>query len=168
LPLFEAQLSPASSNQEYDAAWAAAVNQARDAIGPVRTIAYGDLFLEDVRQFREEQATRLGYTPMFPLWGRDTALLAREFVAAGYEAYLTCVDTTQLAPEFAGRRFDAALLEALPPSVDPCGERGEFHTCVVAGPIFAFPIPVTRGERLRRENRFEYCDLLPGPDGEHG
>ncbi len=161
LPLFEAHLSPGSTNESYDAAWASAVNQARDSVGAVRHIAYGDLSLEDVRRFREEQGARLGFIPAFPLWGTDTARLAREFVEAGYEAYLTCVDTTQLAPEFAGRRFDATLLEELPATVDPCGERGEFHTCVVAGPLFSVPIPVTRGERLRREDRFEYCDLLP-------
>lgn len=161
LPLFEANLSPGASNESYDAAWSAAISEARGSVGPVRHIAYGDLFLEDVRRFREEQGARLGFIPAYPLWGTDTARLAREFVEAGYEAYLTCVDTSQLAPEFTGRRFDATLLEGLPATVDPCGERGEFHTCVVAGPIFAVPIPVTRGERVRREDRFEYCDLLP-------
>lgn len=163
LPLFEAQLAPGATNDAYDTAWASALSQARAALGFVRHVAYGDLFLEDVRRFREEQAARLDFIPSFPLWGADTVRLAREFVEAGYEAYLTCVDTTQLAPEFSGRQFDAALLEDLPPTVDPCGERGEFHTCVVAGPIFPVSIPVMRGGRLRREDRFEYCDLVPGP-----
>ena len=132
-----------------------------NAIGPVEHIAYGDLFLEDVRKFREEQSVRLDYLPLFPLWGRDTRALAREFVDAGYDAYLTCVDTQQLDASFAGRRYDARLLDELPASVDPCGERGEFHTCVVGGPIFAEAIAVTVGERTRRAERFEYCDLVP-------
>jgi uncharacterized protein (TIGR00290 family) len=163
LPVFEAALAPGSSNEAYESAWAGALQRAREALGPVEHLAYGDLFLEDVRRFREAQAARLAYAPLFPLWGRDTSRLASEFVSAGYEAYLTCVDTTQLAPELAGRRFDAALLAALPPSADPCGERGEFHTCVVGGPLFSARIPVTVGERVRRDGRFEYCDLLYQP-----
>ncbi len=165
LPVFEAPVAPDSSNADYDAAWALALRHARAAFGPVNHIAYGDLFLEDVRRFREEQSQRLGYTPRFPLWGQDTGSLARHFIRAGYEAYLTCVDTTQLAPEFAGRRFNQALLADLPATVDPCGERGEFHTCVVAGPLFRHAIPVDCGERVRRDGRFEYCDLVPR-DGE--
>jgi uncharacterized protein (TIGR00290 family) len=161
LPVFEASLSPASSNAEYETAWAGALEQAHAAVGPVRDVAYGDLFLQDVRQFREEQGRRLGFTPTFPLWGRDTARLARQFIQEGYRAYLTCVDTMQLPAEFAGRAFDSHLLADLPPQVDPCGERGEFHTCVVAGPVFQHPIPVTLGQRVRRDDRFEYCDLLP-------
>ena len=160
LPLFEARLPADSSNVDYDAAWASALEKARRALGPVQHIAYGDLFLEDVRRYREAQAVQLGYAPLFPLWGRDTAGLAREFLAAGHEAYLTCVDTTQLAAHFAGRRFDQALLEELPATVDPCGERGEFHTCVVSGPCFRERIAVIDGERVRRDGRFEYCDLL--------
>ena len=97
------------------------------------------------------------------MWGQDTPALARHFVRAGYRAILTCVDTTQLSPEFAGREFDTALLADLPETVDPCGERGEFHTCVYAGPPFARPLPLTVGERVRREARFEYCDLLLAP-----
>ncbi|HWA58277.1 MAG TPA: hypothetical protein VG692_13540 [Gemmatimonadales bacterium] len=161
LPVFEASLAPASSNADYDRAWAEALGAARRALGPVTDLAYGDLFLEDVRAFREDQARRLAYTPRFPLWGMDTVALARRFVDEGFEAYLTCVDTTQLDGAFAGRRFDHALLRDLPASVDPCGERGEFHTCVVDGPIFASRIAVRVGERVRRDQRFEYCDLVP-------
>lgn len=164
LPIFEAVLPPDASNQDYDAAWLCAIGRARAAVGPVSVIAYGDLFLDDVRRYREEQSLRLKYTPLFPLWGRDTTKLAHDFVRAGYEAYVTCVDTAQLCPSFAGRRYDDALLRDLPASADPCGERGEFHTCVVGGPIFASPIPVTVGEHTRRANRFEYCDLVPTPD----
>jgi uncharacterized protein (TIGR00290 family) len=161
LPVFEAELAPASSNEDYDRAWALALASARSALGPVRGLAYGDLFLEDVRQFRLGQAERLDYEPLFPIWGRDTTALAATFVEAGYLAYLTCVDTTQLDASFAGRRYDRALLAELPASVDPCGERGEFHTCVVDGPLFREPIRVEVGERIRRDGRFEYCDLVP-------
>lgn len=160
LPVFEAQLSPGSSNEEYESAWATALGRARDQLGRVEHLAYGDLFLEDVRTFRIAQAARLEYTPLFPVWGLDTALLARQFIASGYQAWLTCVDTTQLGPEFAGRKFDESLLADLPASVDPCGERGEFHTCVLDGPIFQRPISAVPGERVRRDERFEYCDLV--------
>lgn len=161
LPVFEATLTPQASNEDYKSAWAAALRRARAALGAVETIAFGDIFLEDVRHYREALGERLGHKSLFPLWGRDTRELAAEFVDAGYEAYLTCVDTTQLAPEFAGRRFDAPFLADLPATVDQCGERGEFHTCVVAGPLFREPIAVERGEIVRREARFEYCDLVP-------
>ncbi len=166
LPVFEAALSPKSSNDAYEAAWAAALHAARESVGAVASVAYGDLFLEDVREFREAQGRRLEYTPVFPLWGQDTRVVAARFIEAGYEAYLTCVDTTQLSAAFAGRRFDSGLLAELPPAVDPCGERGEFHTCVVAGPLFRIPVPVGIGERVRRDERFEYCDLLPLSGGD--
>ena len=160
LPLFMAQLRSASSNEDYDAAWALALEEARQALGGLEHIAYGDLFLDGVRQYREAQAAHLGYIPLFPLWGRDTTDLAQQFLADGHEAYLTCVDTTQLAAHFAGRRFERALLDELPAGVDPCGERGEFHTCVVGGPCFRERIAVVHGERVHRDDRFEYCDLL--------
>lgn len=126
-----------------------------------RTIAFGDLFLEDVRAYRERLVTDAGMTASFPLWGRDTTALSREFVDAGYGAWLVCVDTTQLPADFAGRAYDDALLRTLPPSVDPCGERGEFHTFVWRGPVFAADVPVTIGERVLRDEGFAYCDLLP-------
>ena len=160
LPVFEAMLTAQSSNEDYKSAWAAALRRARSELGVVETLAFGDIFLEDVRHYREALGSRLGHTSIFPLWGRKTSELAMEFIAAGYEAYLTCVDTTQLHEDFAGRRYDAALIADLPASVDPCGERGEFHTCVVDGPVFRERIAVERGERVRREDRFEYCDLV--------
>jgi len=165
LPLFEARLDAGSSNEDYDLAWWRGIESAREALGPLTHIAYGDLFLEDVRRYREDQAERLACTPVFPLWGLDTQALAETFVDAGYEAWITCVDTTQLDARFAGRRFDRLLLDELPPDVDPCGERGEFHTCVVAGPMFGPGIAVERGEVVRRDERFEYCDLLIEPGG---
>jgi len=112
------------------------------------------------RELEELIERELDWEPLFPLWGRDTAALAAQFVARGFRAILTCVDTTQLGAEFAGRDFDAALLAALPASVDPCGENGEFHTCVHAGPIFARPLALRAGERVLRDNRFEYCDVV--------
>ena len=159
LPLVEATIPPAASNAIYEAAFSSALDVLRQIHSGLRHIAFGDLFLADVRAYREQLMARLGWEPVFPLWGKDTARLARSFVAAGYRAILTCVDTTQLAAEFAGREFDARLLDELPASVDPCGERGEFHTCVYAGPIFRQPLTVQRGERVLRDGRFEYCDL---------
>jgi uncharacterized protein (TIGR00290 family) len=164
LPCFESELPTPAANDDYDSAWAGAIGRARAALGAVDHVAYGDLFLEDVRAYREAQAARRGFEPVFPIWGRDTGPLAREFVAAGYEAYLCCVDTDQLDGRFAGRRYDDALLDQLPASVDPCGERGEFHTCVVSGPMFAERIAVHAGERVLRERRFQYCDLIPDGD----
>lgn len=159
LPLIEALIPAAASNLIYEESLATALGVLRQQYPQVRQLAFGDLFLEDVRAYRERVLPSLGWMPLFPLWGRDTAALAREFIGAGFRAVLACVDTTQLAAEFAGREFDAALLRELPPTVDPCGERGEFHTCVYAGPIFRQPIPIQVGDRVRRDDRFEYCDL---------
>jgi uncharacterized protein (TIGR00290 family) len=159
LLLVEATIPAAANNAMYEQALAAALDTARVVRPDLRRLAFGDLFLTDVRAYRERLLGRLGWEPVFPLWGNDTTGLARHFVEAGYRAILTCVDTTQLAAEFAGRDFDQRLLDDLPPSVDPCGERGEFHTCVHAGPIFRRPLALQRGERVRREGRFEYCDL---------
>jgi uncharacterized protein (TIGR00290 family) len=164
LPVFEVPLNPASSNEAYEAAFRAAANEVRSAFPEVRRIAFGDLFLEDVRAYREALVASMEMEALFPLWGRPTDALAEEFVALGYRAHLVCVDTRQLAASFAGRAFDAALLAGLPPGVDPCGERGEFHTFVSAGPVFGHPIPVTPGEIVLREERFAYCDLLPEKD----
>jgi uncharacterized protein (TIGR00290 family) len=159
LPLVLAMIPPSASNMVYEEAFAAALAVLRQQHPDVRHLAFGDLFLADVRAYRERLLPPLGWTPVFPLWGRDTAALARDFVGAGYRAIVTCVDTTQLGAEFAGRDFDAALLAELPPTIDPCGERGEFHTCVYAGPIFRQPLAIQAGARVRRDGRFEYCDL---------
>jgi uncharacterized protein (TIGR00290 family) len=161
LPLFEVTLDPAATNESYESAFHAGVERVRAAHPTLRRIAFGDLFLEDVRAYRERLLAEAGLAALFPLWGRPTAALAEEFVARGYRAHLVCVDTTQLAGEFAGAALDATLLAALPPEVDPCGERGEFHTFVFDGPIFARPVPVTVGEVVLRDGRFAYCDLLP-------
>ena len=163
LPLVEASIAPAASNADYEAAFGLALRAAQERWPGLRHIAFGDLFLTDVRAYREVLLTSLDWAGVFPLWGEDTATLARRFVCAGYRAILTCVDTTQLGASFAGREFDASLLADLPASVDPCGEQGEFHTCVYAGPLFPGALPLVAGERVRRDARFEYCDVQLAP-----
>ena len=161
LPLHEIVLRTDSSNELYDAAVATALADVGRQYPAVRRIAYGDLFLEDVRRYREDRLSPLGFEGLFPIWGRSTTALAEQFIEAGFEATIVCVDTTQLDGRFAGRRFDRALLDELPATVDRCGERGEFHTFVAAGPGFSRRVAYTTGERLLREQRFMYCDLLP-------
>lgn len=124
----------------------------------VDEIVFGDLFLEDVRASHETAMEGTGITPSFPLWGRPTSDLAREMVDVGIQAVVTCVDPRQLDASFAGRRFDSDFLRALPPHVDPCGERGEFHTCVTGGPMFNGRLDVHTGEVVERDG-FVFCDL---------
>jgi uncharacterized protein (TIGR00290 family) len=161
LPLQEIVLQPNSSNESYDEAVSFALDTLRRTYPALTTVAYGDLFLEDVRRYRESRLGLLGFTPSFPLWGRPTRELAEEFIDRGFEARLVCVDTTQLDASFAGRPFDRALLTDLPANVDPCGERGEFHTFVSDGPGFSSPVRYTLGEVVVRDGRFAYCDLVP-------
>jgi uncharacterized protein (TIGR00290 family) len=161
LPVHEIVLEPRSSNELYDAAVERALADVKRRYPAVRRIAYGDLFLEDVRRYREERLAPLGFTGYFPLWGRPTDALARTFVDRGFEARLVCVDTTQLAAEFSGRLYDHAMLDALPASVDPCGERGEFHTFVSSGPGFTTAVSYNVGDVVLRDGRFAYCDLIP-------
>ena len=129
-------------------------------LSDVEAVAFGDLFLEDVRAYREQRLTANDRRGLFPLWGRDTADLAREFIAAGFQARIVCLDPRLLDASFAGRAYDEQLLAELPPNVDPCGENGEFHTFVDAGPIFTEPIACEIGEVVEREG-FVFCDLLP-------
>jgi uncharacterized protein (TIGR00290 family) len=167
IPLIEAGIPPQSDNATYEAAFADAISRAAaSASGRIDTIAFGDLFLADVRAYREAMLARLGWRGLFPLWGEDTARLARTFVDRGYRAILSCVDTQQLDGAFCGRDFDAALLADLPDGVDPCGENGEFHTCVHGGPIFGGTIALERGERVLRDDRFQYVDLLERHDSD--
>jgi uncharacterized protein (TIGR00290 family) len=161
LPVHEIVLDPDCTNDAYDAAQAAALLRLKSLHPDLRRIAYGDLFLEDVRQYREARLPALGLAGAFPLWGLNTSELAREFVDRGFEARLVCVDTTQLDARFAGRAYDHALLDELPASVDPCGERGEFHTFVSSGPIFRAPIQCVSGDVVVRDERFAYCDVIP-------
>lgn len=160
LPLHEIVLEPQSSNAAYEAAFRAAVEPLRLRYRSLRRVAFGDLFLSEVRAYRETLLDSVQLGAHFPLWGLDTAMLAGQFVALGYRARLVCVDTVQLAARFAGRAYDADLLADLPESVDPCGERGEFHTFVSDGPIFAEPVPYVTGEVVLRDGRFAYCDLV--------
>ena len=160
LPLIEAEIPPQASNEIYEAAFADALASARLAEPTLEDIAFGDLFLADVRNYREALLARLGWRGVYPLWGEDTTQLARHFVARGHRAILSCVDTQQLDAEFCGRDYDATLLAELPRTCDPCGENGEFHTCVHASPLFAAPIALERGERVLREGRFQYVDLI--------
>ncbi len=124
-------------------------------------VAFGDLFLEDVRRYREEKLSGTGLTPLFPLFGADTAALAREMIVSGLRARITCVNPAILDRSFAGREFDAALLHDLPPTVDPCGERGEFHTFAHRGPMFSRPIPIESGVVVERDG-FVFADLVSG------
>jgi uncharacterized protein (TIGR00290 family) len=150
-------------NDIYEARMAAALADARQR--GITHIIFGDLFLEDVRAYREQKLTGTGITPVFPLWQRPTDALAREMIDAGLETYLVCVDLKPLPRSFAGRRFDAALLADLPPGVDPCGENGEFHTCVVGGPMLSRRIHVAVGETVERDG-FAYTDvILRSPPG---
>lgn len=131
----------------------------------VKDFVFGDLFLEDIRNYRESKLEPLGAKAHFPLWQRDTKELAHAMIASGLEAYIICVDTRRLSKDFLGRRFDQSFLKDLPDSVDPCGENGEFHTFVAYAPNFAFRIPTERGE-LRVDGDFAFCDLIPIPKGQ--
>ena len=159
LPLLPVPIDWPSSNEAYEAAHAEALAAAATRWPGLAHCAYGDLYLADVRAYREAQLSRQGWQGVYPLWGRDTAALARRFVEDGHHALLTCVDTTQLDAGFSGRDFDARLLAELPDGVDPCGENGEFHTLVHAGPALARPLPLARGESLLRDERFQYTDF---------
>jgi uncharacterized protein (TIGR00290 family) len=144
-------------NEVYEAAMAAALDGAR-AQG-VEAVAFGDLFLEDVRRYREERMGPTGLKPLFPLWGRPTAALAEEMIAGGLRARLTCVDPKAVPAALAGRAFDRALLSELPPGVDPCGEKGEFHSFAWDGPMFRHPVPVRVGAVVSRDG-FVFADLV--------
>lgn len=158
VPLVEIRIPPACVNDVYEARMAQAF--ASPPLSDVQAVAFGDLFLEDVRAYRQTRLTAAGKDGLFPLWGRDTGVLAREFIAAGFQATIVCLDPRALDPSFAGRAYDAQLLADLPASVDPCGENGEFHTFVHAGPIFTEPIMCETGEVIEREG-FVFCDLTP-------
>lgn len=160
IELVEIEIPAACVNETYEERMAGAL--ARPPLDRAKTIAFADLFLADVRAYREERLASGGRSGLFPLWGRDTAALARSFIAGGFEATLVCVDPSQLDPSFVGRPFDEALLADLPPDVDPCGENGEFHTFVHAGPIFDAPIEIELGEVAMRDG-FAFQDLLPAP-----
>ena len=161
LPVLKVLLPNACTNQAYEERMAEAFERLKSQ--GVTHLVFGDLFLEDIRAYREKQLAAAGMTGIFPLWRRDTAGLAREMIASGLTAHLVCVDPRRLGREFAGRRFDAGLLAELPAAVDPCGENGEFHTVVSAGPMFAAPIPVAIGAVVERDG-FVFADVTTAGD----
>ena len=158
LPLADVSIPPECSEADYARAMQRAL--ASYQAGGVSRCVFGDVFLEDVRAYREERLAQAAMSAVFPLWGRDTTELAREFVEQGFRATLTCVDPNQLDPAFCGREYDARLLQDLPSSVDPCGENGEFHTFVYDGPMFSRPVATQRGVVVERSG-FWFCDLIP-------
>ena len=158
IPLVEVVIPPGCVNEVYEARMAEAFACA--PLSRVNEVAFGDLFLDDVRAYREARLAAAGKQGLFPLWARDTHELAREFIAAGFEAIIVCLDPGAVDPSFAGRSYNEQLLAELPASVDPCGENGEFHTFVHAGPLFVEPIACKTGEIVEREG-FVFCDLTP-------
>ena len=161
LPLHKVLIPPTCPNAEYESRLGKTVG--RLIAEGIAAFGFGDLFLEDIRAYREKQFAGLPVAPVFPIWGEETAPLARRMVHDGFRATLCCVDPRQLDPAFAGRAYDLSLLEDLPAEVDPCGENGEFHTFVHDAPNFAEPIPVIAGERVEREG-FCFADLLPAEE----
>ena len=158
LPLIQVPIPYPCSNEQYADAMGKAMEQAREQ--SIEAIAFGDLYLEDIRAYREKNLEPTGLRALFPLWGRPTRELAQTMIDGGLEAVLTSVDPAQCPREWAGKAFDAELLAGLPASVDPCGENGEFHTFVHAGPMFRHPIPIEVGETIERDG-FVYTDVTP-------
>jgi uncharacterized protein (TIGR00290 family) len=156
LPLRTIPLPWPCSNEQYESAMRAACAEA--VADGIEAIAFGDLFLEDVRRYREEKLAGTGLTPVFPLWGLPTRALAREMIAGGLRARIVCVDPRKLPREFAGRDLDESALEAMPADIDPCAERGEFHTVAYAGPMFRYEIRVENGEVVERDG-FVFADV---------
>jgi len=159
LPLEKVLIRAGGSEAEYSEAMRRTLD--KFIAQGIRDVIFGDLFLEDVRRYREERLAQVGMRPVFPLWGRPTLGLARQFIALGFKATITCVDGQQLDGCFVGREYDASLLADLPEKVDPCGENGEFHSFVHDGPICRQPVRCRIGERVVRDQRFHYCDLIP-------
>lgn len=157
LPLHVVAIPYPCPNEDYERAMGAFVTRARE--DGVEAMAFGDLYLEDIRAYRERMLAESGIVPLFPIWQRNTRDLARDMLAAGVSAFVTCVDPRRLDRAFAGRRFDQRFLDDLPAHVDACGEGGEFHTCVVNGPMFAHALAVERGEISERDG-FVFADLL--------
>jgi uncharacterized protein (TIGR00290 family) len=161
LPLHEVRIPPQCGNPIYEARMEQALRIHYD--NGVRSVAFGDIFLEDLRAYREKNLARIGMTAQFPIWKRDTRELIRHFHSTRFRSIAVCVDGKVLDPSFAGRELDDAFFQELPPTVDPCGENGEFHTFVFDGPIFRNPIPVRTGEVIERDS-FIFCDLLPSEE----
>jgi uncharacterized protein (TIGR00290 family) len=159
LPLRKVEIPYPCPNAVYEEVMAKSVEGMEDQ--GITRIVFGDLFLEDVRAYRESRLASTAISPVFPLWHRNTADLAHEMIRSGFEARVVCVDPRKLSQKFAGRRFDSSFLADLPPAVDPCGENGEFHTFVTGGPMFSHTIPVVEGRVVERDG-FVFADLMPG------
>ena len=159
LPLEMVYIPKNSSNEEYESKMKTVLNKFKS--DGVTSVVFGDVYLEDVRKYREKNLSRIGMKAVFPLWGSDTFSLATEFIGLGFKAIITCIDSKFLDKKFVGREFDKAFLSELPKEVDPCGEKGEFHSFVYAGPIFEKVIHFRKGRIVRRNNRFFFCDLVP-------
>ena len=159
LELLEVPLPSPCSDEEYQRRMVDVLLRLREM--GVGEMVFGDIFLEDVRRYREKNLEQVGFKGLFPLWGVETIVLARRFTELGFKAVVVCVDTAQAPSWLVGREFSEELLESLPSSVDPCGERGEFHTFVYDGPLFTQPVRCSLGQTVLRENRFLYIDLEP-------
>ena len=159
LSIEEVLISKEASNKEYEQNFESALRKYRDS-GTTK-IVFGDIYLQDIRDYREALMKRIGMECLFPIWGMDSSALAERFIDNGFKAVVICVDTEQLDAEYAGREYDASFLSDLPSDVDPCGENGEFHTFVYDGPTFNKPIDHRLGEIILRDERFCYCDVLP-------
>jgi len=158
LPLEKVYISKESSNENYETAMRDAL--LRHKAKGVTSVAFGDLFLEDLKEYREKKLAEVGMKAVFPLWKRDTTELARSFIEQGFRAIITCVDSQVLGGEFSGRLYDEQFLADLPSNIDPCGENGEFHSFVYDGPLFSKPVRFEKGDIVVRENRFHFCELL--------
>ncbi len=164
LPLFEVPIPKNSTNEIYEREITSVLSRLkRDE--SVSAVIFGDLFLQDIREYREKLFSKVGMECLFPIWGKDTKALANSFIDEGFKAIICTIDPKKIAAEFCGREFDRAFLSEIPAGVDPCGENGEFHTFVYEGPIFKNPIKVTRGEIVQRDG-FYFADLIPLQNGE--
>lgn len=159
LPLEMVFISKGANNEEYDGKMKSSLEKYQKE--GVEWVVFGDINLEDVRKYRETNLAKIEMKGLFPLWLKDTTELAHKFIDLGFKAIITCVDTEQLDGKFVGREYDWDFLAELPKKVDPCGENGEFHSFVYDGPIFEYPIRFEIGEKVLRENRFYFCDLIP-------
>jgi uncharacterized protein (TIGR00290 family) len=158
LPIEKVYISKNSSNEQYGAKMEEVLQKYLKA--GVSSVVFGDIFLEDLRKYREDKLSKIGMKAIFPIWKRDTVELAHEFIDLGFKAIITCIDSNVLDKAFVGRLYDQQFLSDLPSTVDPCGENGEFHSFVYDGPMFQKEVPYTKGETVFRDNRFWYCDLM--------
>ena len=159
LPLHKIYLSTKSSNEEYEAKMKESLAQFRE--NGVSSVAFGDIFLEDLKKYREDNLAKISMKGLFPIWKKDTKTLIREFIRHGFQAVIVCVDTNVLDKSWAGRMIDSDFLSQLPSNIDPCGENGEFHTFAFDGPIFKRKISFSIGEKVMRDSRFYFVDLIP-------